>query len=73
VVHACHPSYKAKHKIGGLQSWPTWAKMRPSLQNNQNKKEWKHGSQHEAVSSIPVLPKEKANKTVRVLFIVCYK
>jgi hypothetical protein len=26
VVHACHPSYDKKHKIGRLQFRPAWAK-----------------------------------------------
>jgi hypothetical protein len=28
VVHACHSSYKGKHKIGGLPSRSTWAKSK---------------------------------------------
>jgi hypothetical protein len=36
VVHACHPSYCGKHKLGGSWSRPAWAKW--YLKNNQREK-----------------------------------
>jgi hypothetical protein len=38
VVHACHPSYGRKLKIGGSESRPAWAKSESLSPNNQNKK-----------------------------------
>jgi hypothetical protein len=38
IVHAYHPGYSRKHKIGGPWSGLAWAKSKTYLQNSQRKK-----------------------------------
>jgi hypothetical protein len=49
VVHTCYLSYCKKHKIGGLQSGPAWAKVRFYLKNNHSKK----GCKYDSSSRVP--------------------
>jgi hypothetical protein len=78
MVCACHLEDGREHKIGGLQSRLTWAKMRLYLQNNQSRKSWKHGLSVEHLPSkcktlssnptpIPLLPPQKETKSGHTL------
>jgi hypothetical protein len=51
AVHACHPSYAGRLKIGGLCLGQSGQKVRSYLQNNQNKKGWRLSSSGEHLLS----------------------
>jgi hypothetical protein len=45
VAHTCSPYYLGRLKAGGLRFKASLGKqfMRPHLQNNQHKVDWRHG------------------------------
>jgi hypothetical protein len=51
VVHICNPSYGRKRKVGGLGPVILSKKLRPYLQNNQNKRSGDMASAEEHLPS----------------------
>jgi hypothetical protein len=61
VDHTYHPSNSKKHKIGGIQSRPAWAKVRPYLKDDQRKSGWRC----EALNPKPRIQRERERERER--------